>query len=831
MSSNCVTKGEHVFDTLPWIIDVPRKGGSVCLTADPREGDNVYIKLEDGSVYIRSTPDGLYWARYGSSGMATFISPVVKGACDVAHSMLSGMSHPLPTAPYQLSPTENLTLTLFNELRQLAADKDYESLMSLDYSSDGTIRAAGTNAYVFFPSIGSSLRIIFRVENNQVFVESLGMDDGIPLNHPVPYVLTTGWFTRLEEELKSKLALAEVKACLGDSLMTCHAHSSDAGRSYIEHTITEVGDSYIRVDEPSSDGHIPVTLGKYDWKNVTVTMDGPQEAPLMVEAINSVFGLVPPWVFQRHWRDLPDVFFLAYQVPVVGRTVRIGANTCPYLRLADDEKGRLDIYKVPGRKRILALHWLSTEKQTAPWLVSIPLKSYLHAGFVVSTLRESPHDELLAKKLAEGYVADLPTDFMPDTEDGYLHGCFPKDYMIDYAFDIPSMDSESAPEDYLPGKPEKLCSMTDEEILEYLEKTGYPSLAERQVHLDVWKEMRESGLSDPHIKLYFKENSDLVKRTYAEMTASPYTDLKEDVRKAVQGMKEMNTNWTEVADILARTLAEVYNDDDSIEAMKQIVPNVDCVLTPAIVQNLSNAAKDAKEDIDLSPRDEETPETPIEGKPTAITLRDFIQGMYDSGVSATKAVEEVSESLFSIYNIGISVVSPYAQAWGVAEHSPKDDDRALWTGTYSVDSVQGVVKPCEAADASAPDDAYDNHDDDPPKSEPEDDETEDEIDPCEEFEEIIRCYGSRFEGQPIRKVVFDHFRLSPDEFRSTAEWKDTPCPMSLKVEAVYTLTGEGIFIKKWSAESVFGGRTYRATTETLDKLIDEYNDTYNHLVK
>ena len=55
--------------------------------------------------------------------------------------------------------------------------------------------------------------------------------------------------------------------------------------------------------------------------------------------------------------------------------------------------------------------------------------------------------------------------------------------------------------------------------------------------------------------------------------------------------------------------------------------------------------------------------------------------------------------------------------------------------------------------------------------------------------------------------------------------------MSLKVEAVYTLTGEGIFIKKWSAESVFGGRTYRATTETLDKLVDEYNDTYNHLVK
>lgn len=757
MSSNCVTKGDHVYDALPWIIDAPRKGGSVCLTADPRGGDNVYVKSGDGSIYIRSAPDGLYWASHDSSGVATFTSHVFKCARDVAHGMLCRLSCPLPTAPQQLSPTENLTLELFNELRQLAVSKDYESLMGLDYNSDGTIRAAGTNAVIFFPSIGNSLRITFCVKDKKVFVESLGMDDGIPLNHPVPYVLTTGWFTRLEEELKGKLALAEVKACLGDNLMTCHAHSSDAGRSYIEHTITEVGDTYIRVDEPSSDGHIPITLGKYDWKNVTVTMDGPQEAPLMAEAINSVFGLVPPWVFQKHWRDLPDVFFLAYEAcPIVDRTIRIGADMRPYLRLVDDEKGRLDIYKVPGKKRILALHWRDMTKQTAPWLVSIPLRGYPHAGCVVSKLRESPHDETLAKRLAEGYTDDLIMDFTSDTEDGYLHGCFPKDYMIDYVFDVPSMNSALAPEDYLPGEPEKSRNMTDEEILEYLEKTGYPSLAERQVHLDVWKEMRESGLSDPHIKLYFKECLREIKQAYKEMLG---------------GL-------------------------------------------------------------------EEVPKAPVEDKPTAMTLRDFIQGMYDSGIPVTKAVEEVSECMLSIYGTIVGAISPYTQVWGVAEHSPDDDDRAMWTGTCGVDSAQGVVKPCDTAYASAPNDAYDNRDEELPKVEPEEEESDnkaepenDEIDPCEEFEEIIQYYGSRFEGQPIRKVAFDHFRLSPDEFRSTADWKDTPCPMSLKVEAVYTLTGEGIFIKKWSAESVFAGKTYRATTETLDKLIDEYNDTYNHLVK
>lgn len=138
---------------------------------------------------------------------------------------------------------------------------------------------------------------------------------------------------------------------------------------------------------------------------------------------------------------------------------------------------------------------------------------------------------------------------------------------------------------------------------------------------------------------------------------------------------------------------------------------------------------------------------------------------------------------------------------------------------------------------SAHNDAYDTQDEEPPESEPEDDEPEDDepeddvIDPCGEIEDIINSYADSFEGQPIRKIVFSHFRLSPNEMRCVADWKDTPCPMSLKVEVVYTYDAHNIYPSKWSAESVFYGKTYKVSTATMVKLINEYNETYNYLVK
>ena len=836
MSSNCARKNESVFDAFPWLVDVARKCGGIYMTADPCEDENEVCIDKDEASYKVCTRDGLYyWCKYNNKGTADIVSDSFNKVDLAVYDMRKNMMVDQVVLPVPMDTTEKAAFDLFIMFNNSATSPNYPQFLSIQYDKDGVTKAAYVTAYPYWRSVQDYLRVTFKVADGKVSVESLGMDDGLPLDHPVPYAFTGGWLLLLENELGDKLALAQVMATFTDFGVSFTYHKGKNEMMYIVHA--DADGSFIQIDEPSRGGPVVAYLRDSSGVRMSLDIGNMHDVELLLSA-RRYLSKVPEKVFRKHWRELPDIFYLAYATSDEKTLVVIGPGSTPYVRVATDANGRLDVLKFPGEKRISVLH--SKEgSQEGNWMTEVVLTCEFHAGFVMKQLAGNPHDVELAVKLSVGFTDGLK--IAPDTMGGHLHGYVPPDADIPvklerdvWVCDIPAHDGESTKQD---APTESEAKMSDEDIMCFLNSLMVYSLAELEVYLDLWNEMRESNMGDGYIRWFFKKNLDSLKRAYREMTADPNEDPKEEIRKAVQNMKETGMDWAEVADILARTLAEVYSDNDSIEAMKQVVPNVDCALTPAIVQNLSNTAKDAKEDIDLPSYDEEAPKAPVEDKPTAMTLRDFIQRMYDGGVPVTKAVEEVSECMLSIYGTVVTCPSPYTQAWGVAEHSPDDDQRALWAGTCGADSAQGVTHSCDDSVMSAHNDAYDTQDEEPPESEPEDDEPEDDepeddvIDPCGEIEDIINSYADSFEGQPIRKIVFSHFRLSPNEMRCVADWKDTPCPMSLKVEVVYTYDAHNIYPSKWSAESVFYGKTYKVSTATMVKLINEYNETYNYLVK